>query len=57
MNYKVISCKQMHTSHTSEVSSHVFIQAVELLSVFKSGGMWHKPITVTSDDGGHCRRG
>lgn len=57
MNYKVISCNNMQTSHTSEVAGHEFIQAVELLSVFKPGAMWHSPVTGTGDDGRHCRWG
>lgn len=47
----------IHTHHTSEVSSHLFIQAVELLSVFESGGMWHGPVAGTSNHGGHHRGG
>lgn len=46
-----------HTHRTSEVSSHQFIQAVELLPVFESGGMWHGPVTGTSDHWRHHRGG
>lgn len=46
-----------HRHHTSEVSSHLFIQAVELLSVFESGGMWHSPVAGSSTHGGHHRGG
>lgn len=46
-----------HTYHTSEVSNHLFIQAVELLSVFESGGMWHRPVAGTRNQGGHHRGG
>lgn len=45
------------TYRTSKVSSHLLVQAVELLSVFESGGMWHSPVTGSSKHGGHHRGG
>lgn len=46
-----------HTLRTTEVSCHLFIQAVELLSVFESGGMWHSPVAGNCSNGGHHRGG
>lgn len=46
----------MYRKHTSEVSCHLFVQAVELLSVFESGGMWHGPVAGAAHHGGHDRR-
>lgn len=46
----------MNRKHTSEVSCHLFVQAVELLPVFESGGMWHGPVAGAGHHGGHGRR-
>lgn len=46
----------MYRKHTSEVSCHLFVQAVELLPVFESGGMWHGPVAGAGHHGGHDRR-
>lgn len=50
--------KDLHVyrNHTSEISCHLFVQAVELLPVFESGGVWHGPVAGTSHHGGHQRR-
>lgn len=45
----------MHRDHTSEVSNHLFIQAVELLPVLESGAVRHSPVTGTGNHGGHHR--
>lgn len=47
----------MYRKHTSEVSCHLFVQAVELLPVFEPGGMWHGPVAGAAHHGGHDRRG
>lgn len=57
MIYTVYVHTRTDTHHTSEVSSHLFVQAVELLPVLQSGSMWHGPVTWNSSHGGHPRRG
>lgn len=46
----------MDRNPTSEISCHLFVQAVELLPVFEPGGVWHGPVAGTSHHGRHQRR-